>query len=297
MALNAADEPRVSITPREPRAPAETAPRPNIRLDVQMVLVPVTVTDSTDHPVNGLPAEAFQVLEDNVEQKIVSFFKEDGPVSVGFIFDTSSSMKDRMDKSVGAIRQFMKTTVPGDEFFLIQFSNSPALVTPFTTDPEEILKPLAQLHPQGWTSLYDAMYLGVHQMKSAKNPRRALFILSDGADNSSRYSESETRSLLMESDVRVFAIGLFAHPRFLEKIAAETGGKTYWVRKLAELPDVVNRLSREFRNQYVIGYSPNRSENDGKYRKVKVELAPSILSALIAPLRVAWRRGYYAPGN
>jgi Ca-activated chloride channel family protein len=143
--------------------------------------------------------------------------------------------------------------------------------------------------------------MGAQQMRFAKNPRKALFILSDGADNNSRYSESEARNLLMETDVRVFAIGLFARPRFLERIAAETGGKTYWVHKLGDLPDVIDRLNREFRNQYVLGYSPNYVENDGKYRKVRVELSPSKLASfitpLIAPLRIAWRHGYYAPGN
>jgi len=290
--------PRVSIAPRASRNPA---PRPNIRLDVKMVLIPVTVTDSRDRAVNGLPAEAFQVLEDNVEQRITSFFSEEGPISVGFIFDTSSSMQNRMDKSVAAVRQFLETRIPGDEFFLIQFSDLPTLVTRFTPDADEILKPLSLICPRGWTSLLDAIYLGAHQMRSAKNSRKALFILSDGADNNSRYSESDTRNLLIEADVRIFAIGLFTRPRFLEKIAAETGGKTYWVHKLGDLPDVVDRLSREFRSQYVLGYSPNYVQNDGKYRKVRVELSPSKLSTfitpLLAPLHIAWRRGYYAPGD
>jgi Ca-activated chloride channel family protein len=291
-------DPRVAIAPR-PRAPREpAATRPNIRLDVDMVLIPVTVTDSKDHPVTGLSAEAFQLSEDNVEQKIVSFFSEDGPVSVGFVVDTSSSMQNRMDKSVAAIRQLLERAIPGDEFFLIQFSDSPTLLTRFTADTEEILKPLSSMRPRGWTALLDAVYLGAHQMRSARNPRKALFILSDGADNNSRYSESETRNLLMESDVRVFAVGLFARPRFLEKMAMETGGNAYWVHKLTELPDVIEKLSRELRSQYVLGYSPNHLEYDGKYRKVRVDLQPlKLIAPLLAPLRIAWRRGYYAPGD
>jgi len=282
-------QPNVSITPRARRHTDD--PRPNIRSDVNMVLIPVTVTDSRDRPVNDLPSDAFRLLEDNIEQKIVSFWREESPVSVGFVFDTSSSMKGRIDQSVAAIRQFLETKIPGDEFFLVRFSDRPALATSFTPDSDEILRSLSFVKPEGWTSLFDAIYLGVQKMKTAKNPRRALFILSDGSDNNSRYSESEVRRLVIESDVRIFAIGLFQRPRFLETIAAATGGKTYWVHKLSELPATIEKLSTEFRSNYVIGYSSNRLEKDGKFRKVTVEL----LRSMLGPFRITWRHGYYSP--
>jgi len=164
--------------------------------------------------------------------------------------------------------------------------------TGFTSDPGEILEPLSFVHPKGWTALHDAIYLGVHRMKPAKNKRRVLFILSDGADNNSRYSESEVKNLVMESDVRVYAIGLFERPKFLEKIAALTGGEVFWARRLKDLPDAIEKLSRALRNQYVLGYSPSKGQNDGKYRKIKVEFAHPFT---IGPLRLLWRRGYYAP--
>jgi Ca-activated chloride channel family protein len=284
------NQPNVSITPRARRS---SDPPPNIRADVKMVLIPVTVTDSMDRPVKDLPANAFRVLENNVEQKIVSFWREESPVSVGFIFDASSSMKKRIDKSIAAVRQFLETKMPGDEFFLVRFSDRPTLVTPFTSDADQISQSLSSVQPEGWTSLFDAIYLGVQQMKSAKNQRRALFILSDGGDNNSRYSESEVRRLVVESDVRIFAIGLFQRPRFLEMLSAQTGGKTYWVHNLQELPKTIEKLSEEFRSHYVLGYSSNHEENDGKFRKVTVE----ILRSLLAPLRITWRHGYYAPGD
>jgi VWFA-related protein len=257
-----------------------------------MILVPVSVTDATDKPVMNLSPESFRVFEDNVEQKIVSFHREEGPVSVGFIFDASNSMKKRMDRSVKAIEQFLLTRMPEDEFFLVRFSDKPDLVTGFTRDPDEILKSLSSIEPLGWTALHDAICLGVQQIKKAKNSRRALFVLTDGGDNNSRYSESEVRNLVRESDVRVYAIGLFERPHFLEKLAADSGGRAYWAHKLEDLPETVERLNQEFRNQYVLGYSSKNEHKDGKYRKVRVELLESIRRI---PLNLFWRRGYYAP--
>jgi Ca-activated chloride channel family protein len=285
-------QPQVSITPRNQLRSRSAPPRPSMRLDFTMILVPVSVTDATDRPVMNLASESFRVFEDDVEQKIVSFFREEGPVSVGFIFDASSSMKKRMDRSVAAIEQFLLTRMPGDEFFLVRFSDKPELVTGFTRDPDGILNSLSSIQPLGWTALQDAICLGVQQMKRAKNTRRALFVLTDGGDNNSRYSESEVRNLVRESDVRVYAIGLFERPRFLEKLAADTGGRAFWAHKLEDLPETIERLSQEFRNQYVLGYSSKNEQKDGKYRKVRVELLESIRRL---PLNLFWRRGYFAP--
>ncbi len=282
------DQPKVSLTPREKRA----APNSNIRLDVKMILVPITVMDPMDKPVENLAPTAFRVFEDDVEQRIVSLSKEEGPVSVGFVFDASSSMKNRMDRSVAAIQQFLETNMPGDEYFLVRFADQPTVVTGFTSNPDDILRELATIQPQGWTSLNDAICLGVQQMKHAKNSRRALFVLTDGGDNNSRYTESEVKNLVVESDVRAYAVGLFERPRFLEKLAAQTGGQAVWAHSLKDLPNAIERISREFRNQYMIGYSSNNPQNDGKYRKVKVEL---IESPFFKALHLFWRRGYFAP--
>jgi VWFA-related protein len=290
----AQEQPQVSITPRTQLVPRTENSTARMRMDMNMVLVPVTVTDDSDRPVTGLAPNTFRVFEDNVEQKIVSFFREEGPVSVGFIFDSSASMKKKMDRSVAAIEQFLKTISPGDEFFLLRFSDRPALVTGFTSDPKEILSELSSVEPRGWTSLNDAICLGVQRMKTAKNARKALFVLSDGGDNNSRYSDSEVRNLVRESDVRVYSIGLFERPRFLEKLSADTGGRSYWVHKLDELPNEVDRLSRDLRNQYVLGYSSQNGQKDGKYHSLRVELMETIKRM---PLHVFWRRGFYAPGE
>ena len=259
-----------------------------------MVLVPVTVTDATDRPVTNLQPTSFRIFDNNIEQKILSFHREDGPVSVGFIFDASGSMKNRMDRSVAGIQEFLNNTmVAGDEFFLIRFSDRPVLVKDFTDDPGEILSELSAIEPGGWTALNDAICLGIHKIKRAKNQRRALFVMTDGGDNNSRYSDSEVRSLVRESDVRIYSIGLFERPHFLEKLAEDTGGRALWAHRLKDLPDVIEKLSRDFRNQYVLGYTPNDQSSDGKYRKVRVELIEKTIKHM--PLNVFWRGGYYSP--
>src|SRR5262245_4212164 len=278
--------PQNSLRSRQPQ------PRANMRLDMNLVLVPVTVTDSKDQPVANLAPDSFRVFEDNVEQKITGFSREDGPVSVGFIFDTSSSMKNRMGASIEAVQQFLKTLMPSDEYFLVRFSDKPSLVQNFTQNPDDILSTLSAGQPEGWTALYDAICLGLHRMQAAKNTRRALFVLSDGGDNNSRYSESEVRSIAREANVRICSIGLFERPRFLEKLAADSGGRAVWAHNLRDLPDAVEKLSRDFRNQYVLAYSSKNESNDGKYRKVRVELLESIRRI---PMYVFWRRGYFAP--
>lgn len=290
----AQDEPMVSITPRVPQRAHGSTFRPNLKVDAPMVLVPVTVTDSTDRPITDLTPASFRVFDDNVEQKILDLHREDGPVSVGFIFDSSSSMKGRMDRSIEAVQQFLKTLTKGDEFFLVRFSDRPALLTDFTDNPDDILSSLSFVQPDGWTSLNDAICLGLQRMKHARNPRRALFVLTDGGDNNSRYSESEVRSLARESDVNVYSIGMFERPRFLEKLAMDTGGRAIWAHKLQDLPEVVEKLSRDFRNQYVLSYSPEEQLNDGKYHNIRVEIIKTIK---LMPLNVFWRRGYLAPSE
>src|SRR5262245_22983095 len=292
LATVASAQPLIPAAPQNSLRSRQPQPRANMRLDTNLVLVPVTVTDAKDQPVTDLAPDAFRVFEDNIEQKISSFSREDGPVSVGFIFDTSSSMKNRMEPSVQAVEQFLKTLMPSDEFFLVQFSDRPDLVQGFTHNPDDILRTLSSAPPIGWTALYDAICLGLHRMKSAKNARRALFVLSDGGDNNSRYTESEVRNIAREANVRIYSIGLFERPRFLEKLAADTGARAMWAHRLKDLPEAVEKLSRDFRNQYVLAYSSRNENNDGKYRKVRVELLESIRRI---PLYVAWRRGYFAP--
>ena len=287
------DEPKVAITPRVPLGRDTSAPRPGaIRLDVKVVLIPVTVTDVWDRPIAGLRKDDFHLFEDNVEQKIAYISSEDAPASVGLIFDASGSMRDNMETSVTAVDQFFKTTLPGDEFLLVRFSDRAQLITGFTSDVHEISTCLHSVKAGGWTALHDAIYLGIQKMKKARNAHKALVVLSDGGDNSSRYSAGEIRDLVREADVRVYSValltGLLQGSRFLEKISDETGGRMVRVRKLDDLSDAMEKMSRDLRSQYVLGYYSSNPQNDGRYRKVRVQVnQPTV--------RASWRRGYYAP--
>lgn len=309
-ATGSAQEPKVSIKPR-PRLSAageEAGPRSaNIRVDTELVLIPVTVTDPLNRFVTGLEKQHFRLYEDKVEQTITHFASEDAPLSVGFVFDVSGSMGAKLRKSREAVAQFLKTANPEDEFFLVQFSDRPELVVPFTHESEEIQNRLAFTQSKGRTALLDAIYLALHEMKKARNPRKALLIVSDGGDNSSRYTESEIKNLVREADVQIYAIGIFepiatrgrtaeelAGPSLLSEIAEHTGGRHFPVENVNELPDIAAKIGIELRNQYILGYSPTNRQKDGKYRRVQVKL---VQPKGLPPLRAFWRLGYYAPSQ
>ena len=280
------------IAPRAPKASAASSA--NLRLDVKLILVPVSVTDATDRPVTTLAHNQFRLLEEGVEQKISSFSLEEGPVSLGVLFDSSGSMKDRLDASITALREFFLTLIPGDEFFLVQFADNARLLAGFTPLADEIFTRLGGVRAFGWTALLDAIALGAHQMRLARNSRHALLILSDGEDNNSRFSESEIRSIVREADLRIYSVCLFHKTRFLQQLAQDTGGQALIAQNLNELPAIVQKLSAELRSQYLLGYSPENLPNDGKYHKLKVELIQLPGDSL---MRLSWKRGYYAPSE
>lgn len=264
----------------------------SIRMDVRLVLVPVLVTDPLDRPVLGLHKSDFRLFDDGVEQEITYFFEDQNPISVGILFDASSSMVRRMDASRSAMSAFLERTLPDDEFQLIRFSDRPEEMQPFTTDIRSIEAAIAGIQAKGWTALYDAIRLGLHSMHRASRTKKVLLILSDGSDNNSRYNEREVVSAVRESDVRIFAISIFERSATLERLAEESGGRAYRVRKVEELPELMSMISDELHSRYVLGYAPVDPRRDGKYRKVKVELAGKPDGPR---LRASWRRGYYGP--
>ncbi len=301
------DDAKVSITPRTrpARKAGKSHRRANIRVDSTLVLIPVTVTTPLNQVVTGLEMEHFRLFEDKVEQKVSQFSSEDAPLSIGLVFDVSGSMGAKLHKSREAAAQFFKTANPEDEFFLIQFSNRPKLVQGFTHRTEEIQNRLAFSEAKGRTALLDALYMAMDQMKKARNPRKAILVISDGGDNSSRYTQSEIKNLVREADVQVYAIGIFepihsrgrtaeemAGPSLLSELAEQTGGRHFPVENVNELPDIAAKIGIELRNQYVLGYSPTNQKKDGKYRRVKVKL---VQPRGLPPLRAAYRTGYYAP--
>jgi len=182
---------QVKTEPRpKPSPPAEHRPKANLRVDLNLVLVPVTVCDPSNRPVTGLEKEHFRILEDRVEQTITHFSMDDEPVAVGLVFDISGSMGPKLQKSRMAAAEFFKTANPDDEFFLVEFNDQPKMVVPLTRDVEQIQNQLTWAQSKGRTALLDAIFLAMNELKKSKKNRKALLIISDGGDNSSRYTES-----------------------------------------------------------------------------------------------------------
>ncbi len=304
----------VHIVPRvASAAPPTNSPAPDASLDthtapikknVDLVLVPVTITDQMDRLVTGLDKENFQVFDGKEKQDIRHFSNEDAPVSIGIIFDMSGSMMDKIERAREAVIQFCKTSNPQDEFFMITFSDEPHLSAGFTSNPDDIQNKLIYTAPKGRTALLDALYLGMHQMKKAKNQRKALLIISDGGDNHSRYTEQEIKSQIKEADVIVYAIGVYDNyfptveerlgPQLLGEISEVTGGRAFTIDNPNDLPDVASKIGMELRNQYLIGYRPSGTRHDGKWHKIKVKLR---IPRGLPPLQVYARTGYYAPSQ
>ena len=278
-----------------------------LKMDVDLALVNVTVTDPYNRLVTGLDMENFRVFEDNVEQEVVTFSAEDVPISIGVVFDFSGSMSNKVGKAREAAVQFFKTANPQDEFFLVSFNERAELISSFTNSVEELQSSLMLTSAKGRTALLDAIYLGLSQMRGARNGKRALLILSDGGDNHSRYNESDIKRLVREADTQLYAIGIYDAlgyrnrtpeelngPSLLSEITEMTGGRVFSVERLEDLPDIASKISMELRNQYVLGYRPSNKAHDARWRKIKIKLrAPRGLP----PLNVYARTGYYAPSH
>ena len=300
----------VHIQPRiQPQPPKEPEGDPSLRthtkpfkVDVNLVLVPVTITDPMNRLVTGLDRENFNLFEDKDRQEIKTFSSEDAPVSLGVIFDMSGSMSSKIERAREAVIEFFKTANPQDEFFMITFADKPEEISDFTSSVDEIQSKLIYTIPKGRTALLDAIYLGVTKMRQARYPKKALLIISDGGDNHSRYTEGEIRSMVKEADVLIYAIGIYDHyfpteeerlgPALLSDVTELTGGRAFTIDNPNDLADVSTKIGIELRNQYVLGYRPNNPVHDGKWRKIKVKLNPP---KGLPPLRVYAKTGYYAP--
>jgi Ca-activated chloride channel homolog len=275
-----------------------------LKSTVELVLVPVTITDPMNRLVTGLDKENFTVFEGKSQQEIRSFSSEDAPVSLGVIFDMSGSMASKIERAREAVIEFFKTANPQDEFFMITFADKPEEVTDFTSSIEDIQGKLVYTVPKGRTALLDAIYLGISKMRHAKYPKKAMLIISDGGDNHSRYTEGEIKSMVKEADVLIYAIGIYDHyfpteeerlgPALLSDITELTGGRAFTIDNPNDLGDVATKIGIELRNQYVLGYRPTNPIKDGKWRKIKVKLLPP---KGLPPLRVYAKTGYYAPAE
>jgi len=287
---------------------AQTEPATStFRADTNLVVIPVAVTDTLNRFVLGLQKADFHLIEDGVEQNVAHFSGEDAPLSVGLVFDESGSMDYKLRTSRDAAAHLLRTLNGDDEAFLVEFGDNAKLSVGFTKRTEEIQTALKNIQPGGLTAMLDAINTGLHEMKKAKNPRKAIVIVSDGGDNHSKYTPAEIESLVRAADVQVYAMGVFepalpfgltpeeiSGPRLLSEIATQTGGRAFSAALTSDLPSVAARIAVELRNQYVLAYYPKNQAKDGKYRHVEVKLSQP---NGVPPLKAHWRLGYYAPNQ
>jgi len=273
-----------------------------VRVNADLVLVPVTVFDSKDRIVNGLRPNNFLITDNRRPQRIKYFSQEDAPISMTIVFDSSGSMVGKVPEARAAALQLLQDANQQDEFSLVVFGNEPRIAVGFSEPVDEISRIVDSVQPDGFTSLWDALYLAVKEQKHAKYSRRAIVVISDGGDNHSRYTEGEIKSVLREADVQLYAIGLFARflqrpeerlgPLRLDEITGVTGGRAICIHDPADIMRAARDISYELRNQYVLGYRPSEHRADGKWRAVKVQLTDFFGRGRV---RVNARSGYYGP--
>ena len=312
--------PRVVPAVSEARlTPPDLTAAERIKVNVDLVLVPVSITDTgRNTPVAGLQREQFRLYEDRAEQTIRYFSSEDSPVSIGMVLDASGSMGLKMDEAKAAVAGLCKGANPDDEFFLITFSDR-LQATAFTSNTDELVSQLLFTGSSGRTSLLDAVYAGIQKMRSARYQRKALIVISDGGDNHSRYTAGELRQAIKESDVLVYSIGLFEQgaaisfgshgsrswdsamyiapeewngPQLLDDLSEASGGRMFLVDRPRDLGAALDLVGTTLRHQYVLGYTPSHAASDGRFRKIKVKLQKIPHGWPL--LRVDARQGFYA---
>jgi len=271
-----------------------------IKVDVNLVLVTVTVTDSHNRFVQGLQKEQFQVWEDKIEQEPISFSNENTPVTLGIIVDKSGSMGGRrfpsgsslptlQDQMISTAASCLRDGIREDEYFLLEFSDRPMITADFTNDISKLGQQLVFMGAGGKTALWDAIYLGMTKLEHASNSRKALLVLTDGIENRSRYSLSELKSFVREQDVRIYSIDpVQVQFSGVDQLAELTGGRVF------RSSNPCMELSADLRNQYVIGYHPTNRATDGAWRSIRVRVKPDGLPKEMSNLNVRARSGYYA---
>ena len=271
-----------------------------VTLGTDIVNVTISVTDSYGRFVTGLGKDHFEVFDDKVKQQIAHFTDEDAPVSLGIVYDVSGSMKERIGRSMKALRRFIDTSHNDDDFFLIAFNDRAKLIQDFTVSGDSVLGHLMFVNPHGSTALYDAAYLAVEKVQQGRHSKKALLIISDGQDNNSRYTYKELRNRVKEADVQIYAIGItdpasdslagFGRS-VLEEITRMTGGRAFFPNAYnePELVEICTRIALELRHQYSVGFYPTDIASEVKWHKVQVKVNPP---RGLGRLSLMYREGY-----
>ena len=279
---------------------AESKP---LHVSVDVVLVPVTVTDHKNRSVTTLDPSDFALFEQNKRQDIRYFSTEDAPLSIAVLFDVSKSMTDKLDTERAALVDFFNNANPQDEYFAIAFSDHPRALADSTQSIDVLQTKLLSIQPGGPTAMLDAISLAEAKLRRARYQRKAIVIFSDGGDNASHYSLREIKALVEESDAQVYAVGLFETffvgsleeklgKMWLSDITDRSGGRTITVDNRSKVPQAAGEISREMRTQYVIGYRPDNISSRG-WRKIRVTVTEPHTRR---PLHASYKKGYLASG-
>lgn len=271
-----------------------------LRFRTDVVSLEATVVNQRGVPVVGLDQEQFEIYEDGVRQQIEYFRVTDSPASIGVVFDISGSMQFSLQDAQEAFRAFLAVSHPDDEFFLLLVNDKPQLVTDFT-DGSTLLSKVSSLQAQGNTALRDAMAFGIEKLAQAKHAKRALLVISDGVDNSSRLDAGQLRNQMKESAAQIYAIGTaefrgvtcdtvcrLGAQQLLESSARQTGGEAFFLTARQSLEDATTRIALLLRQQYSVGYVPTNQANQGRWRKVEVKVKEGGQKTIVRS-----RKGYY----
>ncbi len=268
---------------------------------MELVVVPVTITDRKGTALTGLERQHFTLMQDNIPQNIVSFTHQDVPCSVGVIVASGTTFHQR-EASKAAVRAFLDAVAPRDEASLMSVSSQSKIEAGFTQTSVEIRKSLQLVRPEGNTALVDTLYLALNRVHSARNSRRALLVVSDGMNNQSRYSKSDFIHLAMEADVQIYTISIGVSPHYknsmqvqeessgltlLEDLAEKTGGLHYVVESSDAAERVAKKVGMAIRSQYLIGYRPLDNDSTAKWHKIRIKLD-------VPNANVYARNGYYS---
>ncbi|WP_051669574.1 VWA domain-containing protein [Bryobacter aggregatus] len=279
-------------------APLRAQDDPVFKSDTRLVILNATVVDNKGNLVTDMKQSAFKVYENNVEQPIKIFRREDVPVSLGVIVDNSGSMRLRRNKVEIAAMQMVKASNQQDEVFVVNFNDDAFLDVDFTGEIKKMEEGLTRIDARGGTAMYDAISMSLdHVKRKGKRDKKVLMLITDGADTASKISLEKVISLAHSTDVVIYAIALLSEEvpreakrakRALEMITKETGGLCFFPKTLEEVDALALEVAKDIRNQYVIGYTPTVQELDGTFRTIRV--------AATGPNRptVRTRSGYYA---
>jgi Ca-activated chloride channel family protein len=260
----------------------------------ELVVLPVVVSNKQGGFVADLPQQRFVVYDNGRRQEIALFSNEDTPVTVGLVIDTSGSMKAKLPEVVVAAGTFKRRSNPQDELFTVAFNDT---VRPPPVSDETFESELRSLVAQGRTALYDGLSASLERMTLATRPRKALIVVSDGGDNASRSTLEQILMKARRSNVTIYTVGLFdpddpdRNPKVLKSLAESTGGARFLPRSPSELVAACERIARELRSGYTIGYPP--PDRDGVFHRTRVEVAPGPGEKL----QVRTRPGYFAANS